>query len=231
MEKKFAYKTEIHAHTKPVSACSFITPEMLVDSYVSVGAHGVTVTNHLNPKWIGGDLSCLAEKYTADYYAAKEAAEGKDLDIIFGVEIRFPENDNDYLIYGIAPEDTEEIISLIGEGIEGFYKKFKNKKNLILQAHPFRNGMMRAPLDSIDGIEVFNMHPHHNSRVGLAARYARDNDLIISGGSDYHDEGWHALCLLRTKDRLRDSYDVAEALRERDVAFDISGNIILPYMA
>ena len=127
MENIYGYKTEIHAHTKPVSACSAITPEMLVDSYVSVGAHGVTITNHLNPKWIDGDKAELAEKYTADYYAAKKAAEGKDLDVVFGVEIRFPENDNDYLVYGIAPEDTEEIIALIGEGIVGFYKKFKNR--------------------------------------------------------------------------------------------------------
>ena len=73
------------------------------------------------------------------------------------------------------------------------------------------------------------MHPHHNSRVGIAAQYARDNGLIISGGSDFHDEGWHALCLLRTEDRLRDSYDVAEALKNRKVAFEMSGNIILPY--
>ena len=229
MEKIYQYKTEIHAHTKPVSACSLITPERLVESYIDAGAHGVAITNHLDPKWLGGDTAELAQRYTADYFAAKKAAEGKDLDIIFGVEIRFTENDNDYLVYGISPEDTEEMIPLIGEGIEGFYKKFKNKRNLILQAHPFRNGMVRAPLNSIDGIEVFNMHPNQNSKVGFAAKYARDNDLTISGGSDYHDEGWHALCLLRTKERLRDSYDVADALRGRDVAFDISGKIILPY--
>ena len=101
MEGNYRYKTEIHAHTKPVSACSFITPEMLVESDIDAGAHGVTITNHLNPKWIEGDRTELAEKYTADYYAAKGVAEGRDLDVIFGVEIRFPENDNDYLVYGV----------------------------------------------------------------------------------------------------------------------------------
>ena len=227
--KDYKFRTEIHAHTSPVSSCGHVTADETVKAYLEMGANGLTITNHLNPNWMSGSSSERAEEYVSDYLIAKKAAEGTSLNVIFGVEIRFPENDNDYLVYGVSTDEVEEMIALLPFGISEFYKKFKKPLNLILQAHPFRNGMVHAPLDVIDGIEVFNLHPHHNSRIGLAAKYAADNDLIISGGSDFHDAGWHGLCLLGTKTPMRDSFDVADALRSRDVIFDISGNVVFPY--
>ena len=226
---EYKYRTELHAHTSPVSSCSFIAPEMLVDAYLDAKADGVVITNHLNPHFIHKTPENQAEVYAADYYAAKKAAEGKPLNVIFGVEICFTENPNDYVVYGVTPDELEEMLSLIPYGIENFYKKFKKPTNVILQAHPFRSKMVLAPPDSLDGIEVFNMHPHHNSQVALAAKYAKEHNMIISGGSDYHDPDWHALCLTCTKTPLRDSYDVAEAILSKDIIFDICGNIVLPY--
>ena len=151
------------------------------------------------------------------------------MNVILGVEIRFAENINDYLVYGISPEDIEYFITLLPHGIENFYKKVKNNRNVILQAHPFRKDMELAPLHAIDGIEVFNMHSRHNSAVAVAAKYAREHGLLVCGGSDYHALGDEAHCLVRTADKLRDSYDVAEMLKSKDFLFDLSGNLILPY--
>ena len=143
--------------------------------------------------------------------------------------MRFPENANDYLVYGVGPEDIEHFVTLVPHGIENFYKKAKTDRNVILQAHPFRKEMVRAPLDVIDGIEVFNMHQRHNSAVALAAQFASENNLLVCGGSDFHRPEDMALCLARSADKLRDSYDVADMIKSRDFLFDLSGTLILPY--
>ena len=226
---EYGYKTELHAHTNPVSRCSQIPPEDVVKNYASIGCDAVVITNHLNPDWKQGDLAEQAERYLSDYYAAQEFGKTAGVNIILGVEVRFTENYNDYLVYGIEPSDIEKIISYIDRGIADFYREFKNERNLILQAHPFRNKMELAPLEFLDGIESFNCHPGHNSKIGEAARYARNNDLIVSGGTDYHHEGHHGICVMRTKQTLRDSFDVAEVLKSRDYLFDISGSVVYPY--
>ena len=160
--------------------------------------------------------------------AAKKAAEGTGMNVVLGVEIRFTENANDYLVYGVSFGDIEKMIRLIPYGITEFYKEIKTRENIILQAHPFRNGMTLAPLDSIDGIETFNMHPGHNSRVAVACRYAAEHSLLVSGGTDYHPPGHHAMCLMRTNERVDDSYDIARILKTKDFLFDLSGALVIP---
>ncbi len=229
LKNRFAYATELHAHTSPVSPCADFSPAAVVDFYRKAGAHSIVITNHLLRKQAEGDREAEAEAYLADYYAALEAGKRVGMNVILGVEIRFYENNNDYLVYGISPEDILPFIHLVPDGIENFYRKVKNGRNIILQAHPFRRGITPAPLSAIDGIEVYNLHPGHNSVMGFAAQYARAHDLTVSGGSDFHHQDHEAVCLMRTASPMRDSYDVAEALRSREAIFDCSGSLILPY--
>ena len=51
---------------------------------------------------------------------------------------------------------------------------------------------------------------------------------MVSGGSDFHQIPDAGLCLTRTRTRLRDSYDIARVIRERELIFDLSGTIIIP---
>ena len=37
ISEEYRYKTELHAHTKPVSLCSEITPEEIVRAYYEYG--------------------------------------------------------------------------------------------------------------------------------------------------------------------------------------------------
>ena len=226
---QYRFTTELHAHSFPVSACASLRANEVVEAYVSKNVNSLVITNHLNPLWIDGSPKERAEEYLSDYRIAREAAKN-DINVILGVEIRFPENDNDYLVYGACEEDIEHFISLIPYGIESFYKEVKRDNNLILQAHPFRKGMVLAPLSSIDGIESMNMHPSHDGRPAIAFRYAKENRLIVSGGSDFHHKGNQALCLMRTENEIKTSYDVAKALTSKEAIFDCSGHIIIPYM-
>ena len=57
---------------------------------------------------------------------------------------------------------------------------------LIYQAHPFRPGLRAASPADLDGVEVYNGNPRHNSHNELALRFALDSGLAMSSGSDAH---------------------------------------------
>ncbi len=229
---EYKFLTELHAHTKPVSNCGQFTSDEVVNTYLTTSTNTLTLTNHLSDYHLlhGNTPTEIAEYYLSDYYKAKKAAEGTGLYVALGVEIRFSGTHNDYLVYGVSPEDIEKMVPYISTDISTFYREFKNDKNIILHAHPFRDGMESTPIGYVDGIESFNTHPGHNARIAIACRFAKEHDLTVCGGSDYHEKGRHATCLMRTKAVLRDSFDVAAAIKSRDVVFDISGHIVIPYL-
>lgn len=227
----YPYRAELHAHTEPASLCGHILPERMVELYASKGTRSLAITNHLNLYSMGERTpEEYVRDYLDDYYRTKAAAEAVGMSALLGVEIRFDsEGKNDYLVYGVTPDDLPRMVELLPYGIENFYREFKTEQNLILQAHPFRDGVTLAPLSALDGIEVFNLHPGHNSRVSWAAKYAKENGLLISCGSDVHREDRAFGCFLRTKEPLLDSFDIVRALRSRDVLFEIWGNLVVPY--
>ena len=186
---KKIYKTELHTHTSRASSCSEIGAKQLANIYKENGYDSVVLTNHFTTMLQGETLQDKINWYLEDYYECFEVGEHIGLNVILGAELRFTENNNDYLIFGITPEDLIEIYKMLPYGIESFYRQYKNEKNVIVQAHPFRNGMVSVTPKSLDGIEVFNLHPNHNSRIGLAAKYANENNMIATCGSDFHHHG------------------------------------------
>lgn len=228
--KEYKYKTELHAHSSGISYCSEICGEELLKRYSKRGADSVVITNHMTPEYFAEDeAEEFAEKYVNEYKDIKKLGDDCGINVILGLEIRFTENINDYLVYGFEEDEVLNFAKSLKFGIDGFYKKFKNKKNLILQAHPFRDGMSLANPKSIDGIEVFNMHPNQNSRVASAAKYAKEQGFKISGATDFHHPGHEGCCFLRTKFKPQNSFEIAEVLKSGDFVFDISENIVLPY--
>ncbi len=228
---QYAYKTELHAHTSPASPCARFGVEDTVRIYRDkTAANTLAITNHLGDHLMDDRTDAeVAEFYLADYYNAMEMVKGSDFSVALGVEIRFQGTMSDYLVYGISPEDVEAMVPYVRTDIHTFYKAFKNDKTVILHAHPFRNGGEPTPVDAVDGIEAFNNHTEQNSRIALAAQFAREHDFVVSGGSDYHGSNHEASCLMCTKARMRDSYDIAQALLSRDVLFDIGGSTLVPY--
>ena len=225
----YSYTAELHAHTNPASFCGDFEADKVVDFYRAAGVNTLVITNHFNSDLTVGDVKENIKTYLDDYHLAKESANG-EINIVLGIEIRFDGSSNDYLVFGIEEDELQFYAELTPYGIENFYKQAKNERNVIIQAHPFRNGVTRAPIDSIDGIEAYNLHPNHNQRNALATQHARKNNLLVTGGSDFHHVTHHALCLMRTKNELKNSFDVADAIKSKDVIFDASGSIIIPYI-
>ncbi len=226
---EYKYRTELHAHTFPVSACGDFAPERVIQMYSQIGCDSVVITNHLCPSARERELADFKEYYLSGYRRAVEEGSRLGVDVSLGFELRFTENHSDYLIYGVDEDDVDMAYEYLDAGIEIFYRDCKNDHNLIIQAHPFRKSCVLAPVDSIDGIETFNMHPGHNSGVSLAARYAREHRLLSTGGTDFHHKDHQGLCFTRSKDRIKSSHDVVKLITSKDYILDLSGSIIFPY--
>lgn len=226
--KDYKYKIEIHSHTSPASGCSEIPPEELVNTYKKLGCGAVAITNHFTSGRVKDDTTAeqSVALYMDDFNRAKAEGDKIGIHVIFGMELRFSENENDYLLYGADEKDAIEIYGLLNGGLANFREKYTNPRSLLIQAHPFRNGMTQMDSSLLDGIEAFNMHPHHNSRVSVAAKYSLDNNMLATCGTDFHHRGHEGLGLMLTKTLPTDSYELAELLRTRDYLFDVGGYIV-----
>ncbi len=227
---EYKFKWELHAHTKPASPCSDFSPADLVKMYAAIGFDGVVITNHFSDYLLkSDDPDTVSDTYLRDYYDAVNEGEKQGIRVCLGMEVRFPECANDYLVYGVGEEDIKTVFSYIHSDYPTFYAAFKGDHRVIVQAHPFRDGMVRQEPSLLDGIEVFNLHPGHNSRVGLASRYAHEHPhFIITCGTDFHHATHEGVGATRFKVMPSDSFDIAALLRSGDYIFDIGGSIVLP---
>ena len=233
LEKKYPYRIELHAHTKPHSKCGEAMPEELVKIYSEKGYDGIVVTNHfmgynrhIDSEYMPGETKEEKLKfYLSGYEDTKKAGEKLGLKVYLGLEIRFSnENENDYLIYGADEETASICYDNFGEDLAYFRENADLSKSVFVQAHPFRDGMTPVTPELLDGVETFNMHPGHNSRVGFACRFAKENNFKIrTVGSDFHHlgRGHEGVSALRTKVLPRDSFHLAEILKSGDYLFEI----------
>ena len=227
---QYPYRIELHAHTSPVSVCSEISPEDLVRIYSKKGFHGVVITNHFIPSLLSMSEDKAIDWYISDYEKAVAEAESYGIKIYLGAEIRFSENINDYLIYGVNREILKTCYRYLKGTVSSFREKVQLPDSVFLQAHPVRNGMEHCDPGILDGMECMNLHPNHNSRVGLATRYAYKNGLSIkTAGTDFHHPGQEALAALRTKQLPADSFEIARILKSGDYLFELGdGSLWLP---
>lgn len=230
--KQYPYRIELHAHTYPVSGCSCILPEEMPGLLHSKGYDAVVITNHFMRHNDGTSATEALDFYLSGYEKTKEAAQKYGLRVILGAELRFTENSNDYLLFGVDREILTKCYEYLDKGVERFRREVKLPNSVFLQAHPFRNGLTRADPTLLDGIETFNMHPHHNSRVGLAVKYAVEHHFPIQTvGTDLHEkeEGHEGICALRVATMPQDSFDIATILRSGEYIFEIGEqSIVLP---
>lgn len=229
---EYKYKTELHAHTSPSSACSEISPEDVVRKYAELGYTSVVISNHFNDGMpLYGDKEKSIEAYLDDYKRALNCADKYGINVILGCEIKFSESFNDYLLFGIEEELLYDAYDYFDKDVEAFSKWFRKDARLLIQAHPFRNGMTQANPALLDGIETMNFHPNHNSRGSVAAKFAQEHDMIVTCGTDYHHDGHEGQIALLTKEPITSSIQLAKVLKIRDYLFQTGEHIILPYGA
>jgi predicted metal-dependent phosphoesterase TrpH len=184
------YKVETHCHTALVSPCSHLSPEELVSEYVAAGYDVLITTDHLT-EWLPifrGAISWQekVEQYFSGYRAVRRAAEGTPLVVLPAFELTYSTLPGcDFLVYGIDEEMLMRVPEPWDMEMDTFKRAAESVDALVFQAHPFRYTTPVHP-DLVDGVEVYNGNPRHESRNHLAVEFARANDLLPIGGSDAH---------------------------------------------
>ena len=211
------FKTELHCHSKSVSACARVSNEDIIEKFTQAGYTSLVLANHFN-KDTQGFLGCgesyqdFVTAYLKGYEDLKNAAKGK-LNIILGMELRFTQNSNDYLVFGITEKFLrahEEIFTL---NPESFSKISREAGLLFVQAHPFRNTMTVIRPCFLDGVEVYNGHKGHDSRNEIADMWADKFGLIKTSGTDFHYPDVPANAGIITDVEITDTTQLVEILK------------------
>ena len=189
------YLYDPHTHTSETSKCGHLPAAEVVERYVKNGFSGLVVTDHLHPEYLSRidtehDWQKAMDHYLTGYKASKKRGDELGFDVILGAELRFPENDNDYLVYGID-EDW-------------------------LRSHPYRDGNLTVFEDAVHGSEIINGNPRHDNHNDLALELCRRHpDFYRLAGSDTHQDGDEARAGVILPERVHDSYQYKAMIEAR----------------
>ena len=183
---------ETHAHTAETSPCGSVPAREGIAAYRRHGYAGVVITDHyfdgffdnLPDDW---QWDRCVDRWLMGYRAAREAGKACGLQVLLGMELRFAGSPNDYLVYGVTEALLRDHPRLDAMGPQAFSQFARQQGLFWAQAHPFRQGMTRCNPALLDGAEIYNGNPRHNSRNPEAVEWARQNGLRPLAGSDFHE--------------------------------------------
>ena len=225
------YLYETHCHSSQCSRCAISTAQELVRAYCIKGYDGLVLTDH----FIWGNTAVSRrlpweERMRAYYQAyldAKEAAEGLDFDVIFGIEHAYGDG-KEVLIYGVELDFLLVNPDIPQLSLDALVERVHEAGGIVIQAHPYRdrsyvNMAVEPRWDIVDGIEIYNPanQPGEDAR---ALRSAPRQDYILTSGGDIHwdqDERiGNAGVILPC--RVKTSKEFADALKRREHGFVIN---------
>ncbi len=219
------YRYELHSHTSETSRCGKMSAAHVVDLYHENGYDGLCVTDHLHETYIEAlpchdDWQACVTEYLSGYRASAARAAEYGMDSILGVEIRFPENDRDYLLFGVDEAFLRRNPYLYRMGHQAFFERFHDEI-LILHAHPYRNFAPKRDgdiyYDCIHGVEIANCNPRHESNNAQALALCKKHpELLRVCGSDTHQPGDEARSAILFDHRVSDSFALRTALLSRN---------------
>ena len=182
---------DMHVHTAEVSPCGNVTAAQTVRLYQEAGYHGICITDHYTRDYfskIEGEWAYKIDAYLEGYHRAVEAAGNSGFQVFLGMELKLDGANNEYLLYGVTEKFLKKNPELYQIRHLADLKKLAEKTGLLVyQAHPFRPGMVPAGASLLDGIEVYNGNPRHNSRNSEALAYAKMHHMKMISGSDCHE--------------------------------------------
>ena len=170
-------RIDLHIHTSPRSACSYIDPLELIKEAQRLNLDGICLTEH-QVLWDSGDVAELAREGGIKIFRGNE----------------FTTNQGDILVFGLY-KDIKELLM-----IQELREEVKSAGGFMIAAHPFRgfktfgigqlqmtveHACKRKVLEFVDAIEVGNgkLSPDEND---MARKVSEKLDLPGTGGSDAH---------------------------------------------
>ena len=170
-------KIDLHIHTSPLSACSYIDPQELMQEARRLKLDGICLTEH-QVVWDPDEVDKLAGEAGIRIFRGNE----------------FTTNQGDILVFGFY-EDIKELLI-----IQELRDKVTAADGYMIVAHPFRGfktfgigqlqltvdqACQRKVLEFVDAVEVGNgkLSPDEND---MARKVAEKLGLPGTGGSDAH---------------------------------------------
>ena len=170
-------KIDLHIHTSPLSACSYIDPKELIQEARRLQLDGICLTEH-QVVWDPDEVDKLAGEAGIRIFRGNE----------------FTTNQGDILVFGFY-EDIKELLI-----IQELREKVSAAGGYMIVAHPFRGfktfgigqlqltveqACKRKVLEFVDAVEVGNgkLSPEENN---MARKVAEKLGLPGTGGSDAH---------------------------------------------
>ena len=185
----FVYET--HSHTSQASKCGRLPGRDYIEYMMNEGYAGMIITDH----FFNGNSAVprtlpwkdRVEMYVSGYEDAKKASEGKDFNVMFGIEYNF--DGDEYLIYGVDKNWLLENDDILIKSRSEVYSLVHSVGGIMVQAHPFReryyiNTINLTP-SITDGVEIYNAANDDNMNA-LAYKYAKELGVPVSAGSDIH---------------------------------------------
>ena len=220
-----AYWVELHCHTSETSFCSTVRGKELVELYKAKKYDAMVVTDH----YYDGYFNWLKEmswnekvdRFLAGYRNAKAHGDKIGMSVILGIELRFTDHFNDYLVFGLTERMLYDYPRLYDYSIEKFSAFAKEHRLLWIQAHPFRDGMVNVDYAYLDGIEIYNAHPEHNSRNDVAERtyrmqHQKRPSFIATAESDCHNVSHEGRAGILSSKLPQDGAELVSLLRSGD---------------
>lgn len=213
-------KIEMHTHTSESSPCARVSARQMVSLYQKVGYDAVVITDHFN-KWAyeqshTRSLEEYVEYVLTGYHTACEAAKNTSLLVLPGMEVGLLESPNDFLLYGMSEDFFREHPTLFTLSLKELSALCREHDILLFQAHPFRSYCSPSDPALLDGGEVFNGNPRHNNKNDQAEEWIRQNRLLTSSGSDFHEEEDLATGGIITSRQISNIRDLCMMLQDGD---------------
>jgi hypothetical protein len=191
--KTVKYLYETHLHTAQSSACARTYGADYIQAYKELGYTGIIVTDHFynSNTDVKKELPWRewVERFCEGYEDAKAEGDKQGLDVFFGWEETFV--DDDYLVYGLDKAWLLEHPEAARWTRKQQYEAVKKNGGCVVQAHPFRQHYYIQEIyletDYVDAVEVANAGNMRDSFDALAKRYADRLGLPGTAGSDIHN--------------------------------------------
>lgn len=180
------YRVETHCHTSEVSGCGMVTARDMVAAHAEAGYRMMIITDHWPIPRRPVRTAAEVDRQFIGYYNAREAGRALGVHVLPGVELRFPDTNEDYLLMGLRDDQLRMLLEDAPSDLEAFSAFSRAQGWLLYQAHPFRMNLRLAPLSYLDGIEFYNGNMRHDSRNELAFEVVRRSGLLGIAGSDAH---------------------------------------------
>ncbi len=217
------YKIELHAHTSECDKVAQLSGAEIVKLYRDTGYSGIVITDHyfsLFFEWFKGEFcldnhKSIIERYLAGYYSARNEGEKTGFTVICGAEVRFDNQINDYLIYGLEERDFYKLPLLNRlKNVDELVETLPDNA-IVVQAHPFRDNMTVCNPAPLFGIEGYNGGTD-KFRNEMAKVYAKHYKKAATSGSDFHDVTHLARGGITTNQKIYTSKDLVDVLRSGD---------------